>query len=307
VHRLTSLLPDGVALRSEVTWASSSSSVSRWLRRGDVVLLHPGVLGLPDRLDDWWVRARAAALWGHGPLSHLGALAAAGLTDRTDGPIHVTVAPDRCPRGVASVVVHRSDRRLVTMRSGGLEVVEPVRSLVDAWAWAHSAALDPRSASDLGVVRQTVIQGVRDRGLRCAALRRESDRRRLHAGRAALVELLDLVAAGCESELEVWGVTQVLPGPPLVPAWVQQHPVLLDDGRRVRLDAAYPQVRVAVELDGAAFHGSRAARERDLRRDSALAALGWVVLRFSYERLMRDPEGCRAEIVAVVRRRLVER
>ena len=31
---------------------------------------------------------------------------------------------------------------------------------------------------------------------------------------------------------------------------------------------------MAVELDGAAFHGSREARERDLRRDTALAALG---------------------------------
>ncbi len=61
---------------------------------------------------------------------------------------------------------------------------------------------------------------------------------------------------------------------------------------------------MAVELDGAAFHGSRKQRERDLRRDTALAALGWVVLRFSYARLMSDPEGCRREIVAVVSARL---
>ena len=118
------------------------------------------------------------------------------------------------------------------------------------------------------------------------------------------MELLDLVAGGCESELEIWGVRRVLPGPPEVPACVQQHPVRLHDGRWVRLDAAYVETRVAVELDGAAFHGSRVARERDLRRDSALAALGWVVLRFSYERLSQDPEGCRAEIVAVILQRL---
>jgi hypothetical protein len=121
------------------------------------------------------------------------------------------------------------------------------------------------------------------------------------------VGLLNLVASGCESELEIWGVTTVLPGPPAVPAWVQQHDVRLGDGRRVRLDAAYPDARVAVELDGAAFHGSREARERDLRRDTALAALGWVVLRFSYARLMADPEGCRREIEAVVRARMANR
>jgi very-short-patch-repair endonuclease len=56
---------------------------------------------------------------------------------------------------------------------------------------------------------------------------------------------------------------------------------------------------VDVELDGAAFHGSAGDRERDTRRDVALAALGWVVLRFSYRRLTTDPGGCRREIAAV--------
>ena len=63
-----------------------------------------------------------------------------------------------------------------------------------------------------------------------------------------------------------------------------------------------PSKGLAVELDGAAFHGSAEDRERDTRRDAGLAALGWVVLRFSYRRLTTDPAGCRAEIEAVVRR-----
>ena len=70
---------------------------------------------------------------------------------------------------------------------------------------------------------------------------------------------------------------------------------------------AWPEARVAVALDGAASHGSRDQRERDLRRDTALAALGWVVLRSSYRRLTTGPEGCRREIEAVVRGRLAER
>ena len=80
-----------------------------------------------------------------------------------------------------------------------------------------------------------------------------------------------MLADGCLSELEIWGATHVLPGPPLLPAPVRQHPIRLGDGRSIRLDAAWPELRVAVELDGAAFHGSRQARERDLRRDTALA------------------------------------
>ncbi|MGY1688741.1 endonuclease domain-containing protein [Geodermatophilus sp. SYSU D01105] len=87
-----------------------------------------------------------------------------------------------------------------------------------------------------------------------------------------------------------------------MPRFVQQHPVVLPFGR-VYLDAAVPEVRIAVELDGAAFHGSAADRERDTRRDVALAARGWVVLRFSYRRLTREPESCRREILAVCRAR----
>jgi very-short-patch-repair endonuclease len=56
---------------------------------------------------------------------------------------------------------------------------------------------------------------------------------------------------------------------------------VLPDGRSVLLDAAYREARVAVELDGARFHDGREARERDMRRDSAFAVIGWVVLRFS--------------------------
>jgi hypothetical protein len=152
-----------------------------------------------------------------------------------------------------------------------------------------------------------VIECLRSRRTDLAAIHRTSAAAPVHAGRAQLAALLDLVADGCESELEIWGVTNVLPGPPRLPRWVQQYAIRLGDGRSVRLDAAYPDVRVAVELDGAAFHGSRQARERDLRRDTALASLGWVVLRFSYARLMADPEGCRREIEAVVLGRLAMR
>ncbi len=266
MHRLTSLLPDGVARRTEVTEASSSSSVSRWI-------------------------------------SHVSALVAAGLVTPSAGPLHVTVPVDRCPRDASTVIAHRADRRLATIRCGALEVVEPVRSLVDAWAWAQAPVRNPQAAKETATVRRAVIESVRSQRVSARAIRNESDRRRLHAGRAALTDLLELVSGGCESELEIWGVRHVLPGPPDLPSPVQQHPVRLDDGRWVRLDAAYPDARVAVELDGAAFHGSRAARDRDIRRDTALAALGWVVLRFSYERLTRDPEGCRREIEAVVRGR----
>ncbi|NEK87086.1 hypothetical protein GCU60_15200 [Blastococcus saxobsidens] len=58
---------------------------------------------------------------------------------------------------------------------------------------------------------------------------------------------------------------------------------------------------VALVFDGAAFHGDLAARERDLRRDSAPAALGWMVLRFGFRDVTRRPQVCRAQIRAAYR------
>ena len=93
---------------------------------------------------------------------------------------------------------------------------------------------------------------------------------------------------------------------PGLPSCRRQHRVFLPYGH-VDLDVAWPEVRLAVELDGAAFHGSAEQRERDLRRDATLAAAGWLVLRFSYRRLVREPDACRAEIAAVHRSRLAAR
>lgn len=305
MHQLPLMLPDGVARRATLTAATSSSSVDRWLRGGALVQLQPGVVALPERAGEWKVRAQAAVMWSGGVLSHLSALAVAGLIAEPIGPTHITVPLSRHPRGGSDVVVHRSDQRQVTIRGGRLNALVPERSLVDAWAWAHTPKRNTRASDDRSLVRRALIDGVRTRVIRPAAVERESARRGPHPGHRRLADLLTLIAAGCQSELEIWGVLRVLPGPPGVPAFAQQHPVQLPDGRLVHLDAAYVEAHVAVELDGAAFHGSREARERDLRRDAALAALGWVVLRFSYQRLTSDPEGCRREIVAVVLRRLV--
>ena len=72
------------------------------------------------------------------------------------------------------------------------------------------------------------------------------------------------------------------------------------------LDAAYNEVKLAVEMDGAAWHGSREQRERDIRRDSLLATIGWQTLRFSYGRMTGAPDACRRDVLAAynARRRL---
>ena len=188
---------------------------------------------------------------------------------------------------------------LEVVRAKELPVTSVARSLIDTWGDAHRAGATRGFA---GVAREAVLRATRGRRVTAGGLATQLETRPELPGRSALIELLGFIAGGCESELEIFGVRHVL-AVPGIPPCEQQYRMMLRDGP-VRLDAAWPEAKIAVELDGAAFHGSPEARERDLRRDAALAALGWVVLRFSYRRLVREPEACRAEILAAYRRRV---
>jgi hypothetical protein len=67
-----------------------------------------------------------------------------------------------------------------------------------------------------------------------------------------------------------------------LPAPEPQHPVTID-GRRYRLDFAWPDRRVALEVDGFGPHSGYAAFHDDRRRDLALQSAGWRVLHVTDE------------------------
>ena len=291
--------PDGVGRITDLGARTSSSSVTRWLAAGRLVRPMPHVVVLPEAADRWRTRAVAAALSTDGVLSHHTALTVWGLAEEADR-VHVSIdARRRAPARVRQLTVHRVTDLSGTRRDG-LVVTPLARTLVDAWGQAHSGRRGLRYPE---IARAAVITAVRDSRTGVAAIRRELDRRPELPARPALAELLVLVDGGSHSELEIWGMRHVLAVPGLPPCR-QQYRVELGPGVAF-LDAAWPEAQLAVELDGAAFHGSAEARERDLRRDAALAARGWLVLRFSYRRLTREPAACRAEIAAVHRARTV--
>jgi very-short-patch-repair endonuclease len=64
-------------------------------------------------------------------------------------------------------------------------------------------------------------------------------------------------------------------------------------------DFAWPDVRLVVEVDGAAFHAPRAKRNDDSRRDVDLGIAGWRVHRLTTERVMLDPAGTAAAVLAL--------
>jgi very-short-patch-repair endonuclease len=55
------------------------------------------------------------------------------------------------------------------------------------------------------------------------------------------------------------------------------------------VDAVWPDRRLVVEVDGYAYHGHRAQFERDRRKDLALTAAGYRVIRVSWRQLTREP------------------
>ena len=53
---------------------------------------------------------------------------------------------------------------------------------------------------------------------------------------------------------------------------------------------------LVIETDGAAFHSTEEAFERDRARDNRLAALGFTVIRWSFDQIVNQPDLCDARL-----------
>jgi hypothetical protein len=81
-----------------------------------------------------------------------------------------------------------------------------------------------------------------------------------------------------DSDLEV-RILRAIVGAGL-PEPIAQHPVTLGR-RRCRIDFAYPEVRLAIEVDGFEFHRDRSAFDGDRARGNDLVVAGWHILRLT--------------------------
>ncbi|MDY6999413.1 MAG: DUF559 domain-containing protein, partial [Actinomycetota bacterium] len=67
-----------------------------------------------------------------------------------------------------------------------------------------------------------------------------------------------------------------------------------------RVDVGFPEPRVAIEVDGFAFHSGPEAFEVDRRRQNDIVLLGWQVLRFTWLDLTAYPQRVVASIHAAI-------
>lgn len=235
---------------------------------------------------------RAAVLAG-GPkavASHESAAWLWGIADQVPRPT-VTVPHSQVRRleGVR-VVRSRVPARVVVRR--GIPCTEAVRTILDC-----AAGMDP------GGIDNLVDRALARRLLRVDDLVAvvDGDRAvRRHPGRIRLARRLaarGVTGAPAPSVLESRTARLLagigLPAPKAELVWGPQ--------RRYRLDFAYPELKLVVEVDGFAFHFTPEHQRWDNRRSNSLSAAGWTVLRYNWWDVSFDSERVAAEVAAAYR------
>lgn len=71
-------------------------------------------------------------------------------------------------------------------------------------------------------------------------------------------------------------------------------------GRVRRIDVAFPEQRLAIEVDGRAYHASSERFQADRTRQNELVNGGWRVLRFTWADIMHRPDMVIAQIRAAL-------
>jgi very-short-patch-repair endonuclease len=202
-------------------------------------------------------------------LSHWTAAARYGLAPKPD-TVHIIVTGN--VRSRPGVRVHRTTH-LETTTHHGLRVTTPTRTLDDLAKIATATELE-RLANEARIQGLTLLPSRSSPALRRALTatptitRSEAERR-----------LVDLIARA---------------GLPKPQTNVRIH------GHEV--DALWPAERLVVEVDGYAFHASRAAFERDRARDARLTAAGHRVIRITWRQLAGEPERVAATIAGALAR-----
>lgn len=145
----------------------------------------------------------------------------------------------------------------------------------------------------LAVLDSALREGMVDRdelGLAAAALPRQH--------RARVTRLVDMATSEAANPFESvlrWIVADI-PGLTVRP----QTEVFDGNGKIGRVDLADEELRIAMEADSFEWHGKREGLERDCIRYNRLVAVGWLVLRFSWDQVMYHPERVRDIVVRTV-------
>ncbi len=251
----------------------SERQIDHRLQSGIWRLVHPGVYAASEYPVDWHQRSLAACLWAGPPvaLSHRSAALLWKLEGIMGSRVEITT-----PRRLAdsTVVIHRSSllKRNDITHTRGLPVTSVSRTLLDLAAVVplepFEIALDSALSRGLTSTRRLAFEiGAQARGRPgAAALRRAVDNYQ-HPPIESPLERRFLKLARAAG----------LPEPAV------QHKIYADGKLVARVDFAYTELRLGIEVDGYQWHSGRRRWARDLVRQNELTTLRWKILHLTSE------------------------
>jgi very-short-patch-repair endonuclease len=237
-----------------------------------------GVYFVDDRPFTDAARVRAA-VWGYGPDAVASGMAAAwwhGLTRYSPEVVEVTVPRNSHHPHRKGVRRRRRDlARADVVERKWLRVTELALTVVEAAVRTRDGAMLMDSA---------LQRHVELRDLWRAHLRNKGR----HGSPAARL-MLQAASDGARSAAERLLVKLLREAG--ITGWRTNYPVA-----GYKVDVAFFKQKVAIEVDGWAFHSDPGAFVKDRNRQNAIALLGWKVLRFTWLDLTEYPQRVVAEI-----------
>lgn len=274
---------DGVITLAQSRRAGlSDSAVRRRVRSGQWRRHGPGIYFAADRPFTDAARIRAT-VWSYGIHAAASGLAAAwwlGLVATAPEVVEVTVPRNSHGRSHAGSRVRRRNLSPADIvERGWLRVTAPALTVLEA-------AVRPRGGP-------AIMDSALQRQLGLPQLQRTHLRNKGRYGSAAADRLLTAASSGARSHAERL-LIQLLEQA-RISGWQANYPVA-----GYRVDIAFPLQKVAVELDGWAFHSNPEAFQTDRLRQNQIALNGWQVLRFTWLDLTETPNRVVAQICASI-------
>ncbi|UXA18727.1 type IV toxin-antitoxin system AbiEi family antitoxin domain-containing protein [Mycobacterium sp. SMC-4] len=264
---------DGVITLQQARQAGvSRRSVQRRVESGRWRRCTPGVYFVDDRPFTDAARVRAA-VWGYGALSAASGLTAAwwhGLTRFLPDELEVTVPRDSHGRRRPDIRVRRRNLAAADIvEVNGVRLTALPLTVVEAAAKRRDGA--------------KLMDNALQRHVDTASLWRAHLRNKGRYGSPRARILLQAADSGARSEAERI-LHQLLRGAGFT-GWKANYRVA-----GYRVDVGFPGPKVAVEVDGFAFHSGADEFQIDRVRQNEIVTQGWQVLRFTWLDLTEYPE-----------------
>jgi very-short-patch-repair endonuclease len=215
------------------------------------------------------VASGLAAAWWH------------GLTKFAPDVVEVTVPRDsngRCRDG--SRVRRRDLKAADVVERRDLRVTELSLTVVEAAVRQRGGAM---------IMDSALQRSVELRALWHAHLRNKG-----RYGSPAARRLLQAAEDNAHSEAERLLIRMLRAAK--ITGWKANYPVA-----GYRVDVGFPKQKVALEVDGFAFHSDSEDFHQDRKRQNVIALAGWQVLRFTWLDLIEYPDRVIAEIERAIR------